>query len=159
MKKESHYVTFDQAKWLKEKEFNLETKWAFDVDGKYYKDEVWDIDYNSSIYNCYSAPQQWQVVEWLENKELYISVYFNADIINSWKLEIINFISKVEDWSDGEIVSSWKKIYQKHFAINDKKYRFNIEKYPNNEKYNIKTYTKQEVYSVAFDYILNNNII
>jgi hypothetical protein len=59
------YVTFEQAKKLKEKEFNVPTQWAFDLKGQDYKDEHWDIDYNCCTYNCYSKPEQWQVVEWL----------------------------------------------------------------------------------------------
>ncbi len=56
---EPKYVTFNQAKMLKEKGFNLPTKWAFDKNGKDYKDDNWDINYNTEPYdNCYSMPEQ-----------------------------------------------------------------------------------------------------
>lgn len=63
---EPSYITFEQAKLLKELGFDVPTQCAFDENGKDFIDEHWSIDYNdASVYHCYSKPQQWQVVEWL----------------------------------------------------------------------------------------------
>ena len=66
--REPKYVTFDQSKWLKEKDFDVEVQWAFNQNGGDYKDEHWDINYNSPSYYCYSKPEQHQVVNWLLEK-------------------------------------------------------------------------------------------
>jgi hypothetical protein len=70
------YITFEQAKWLKEKGFNeVTTTWmqrgdgiSGDVEGKR---DYWNS--KGSIYT--SLPEQWQVVEWLRvNHRVWITV-------------------------------------------------------------------------------------
>ncbi len=54
------HVTFEQAKWLKEKGFDF---------------------YVPNIYNekVLSTPEQWQVVEWLRvEKDIYVVSHFNT---------------------------------------------------------------------------------
>ena len=54
------YVTFEQAKWLKEKEWNIKCK-------KYYNGSLLQTSKGSGLKECYRvyAPEQHQVVEWL----------------------------------------------------------------------------------------------
>ncbi len=96
---EPKYVTFDQAKWLKEKGFNVECEFFYKKDrynkdfyltsGIEYKSDkncIWDWNMNggqsgllskvipypnddSALY--YSAPEQWQIVEWAFQKYKY----------------------------------------------------------------------------------------
>jgi len=64
IKIEPKYVTFEQAKLLKEKGF-----------------EDIQIDYglNQMLNNC-KAPEQWQIVEWLRNNHgIWVSVDFNPE--------------------------------------------------------------------------------
>ena len=58
------YVTFEQAKWLKEKGFDSITIFM------YGNQNIPQLEkYNEAKYNLYDdyylAPEQWQVVEWL----------------------------------------------------------------------------------------------
>jgi len=84
------YVTFEQAKMLKEKGFNLEvfsyfkSKESVYNDFPYYEQEI--DDWNSIKYNAphwpdtYSRPEQWQVVEWLRvNHGIWIDVTWGTD--------------------------------------------------------------------------------
>jgi len=65
-----HYVTFEQAKLLKEKGFDLKlftyykrTGFLFNQSPNY---EQNPNNWNGSSYiDCYSAPEYWQVIEWL----------------------------------------------------------------------------------------------
>jgi hypothetical protein len=131
------YVTFEQAKKLKEKEFNVPTQWAFDLKGQDYKDEHWDIDYNCCTYNCYSKPEQWQVVEWLR---VVHGIWINIDwSMTKWGYFIVDFkeetlkkVCKDKDWRQRN-----SAVYLKN------QFDFN---------------SPQEAYSAAFDYVLNNLI-
>lgn len=60
------YVTFEQAKKLKEKGFYVKVEWAYQdknlVHDSHYKElKNWN---DKNHVDC-SAPEQWQVVEWL----------------------------------------------------------------------------------------------
>jgi hypothetical protein len=52
------YVTFEQAKWLKEKGFDEECLYYFKKDGTH------SLVISDDNYEC-QRPEQWQVVEWL----------------------------------------------------------------------------------------------
>lgn len=67
------YVTFSQSKSLKEKGFNIITKASF-FKNKLYERMTCDND-NPNDQPFISAPEQWQVVEWLRvEKDIWIEV-------------------------------------------------------------------------------------
>jgi len=74
MEIEPKYVTFDQAKWLKEKGFNLPTlNWYHRGNKKFNTNDL--LFSMNKITDNYSAPEQWQVVEWLRlNHGIWIYV-------------------------------------------------------------------------------------
>jgi hypothetical protein len=145
---EPHYVDFNTAKLLKEKEFKencnrFYTKsnskmFGIDEHGRYYPikntpKKLYTIGEHValSVKNVYSAPEQWQVVEWLlQNHRLDIIIKYPESKTN--KVEGINSV-----YYDLEIYKlqggDAHKLY-KFIGISDK---------------------KQEAYSAAFDYILN----
>jgi hypothetical protein len=164
------YVTFEQAKLLKAKRFITPTNHYYFEDGEfkeyflqethgYYGDEyeVHLSEFNENwndkgltkkngdrcfgcskdrgYFETYSAPEQWQVCEWLlQNHRLDIIIKYPES--NSNKVEGINSV-----YYDLEIYrlrgGDAHKLY-KFVGISDK---------------------KQEAYSAAFDYILDNNLI
>jgi len=134
--REPKYVTFDQAKWLEEKDFDVEVQWAFDQNGGDYKDEHWDINYNSPSYYCYSKPEQHQVVNWLFEK-YSIWVYVECDVYGEYWFPKILPASR-EVWSNLDLRAKIESIT-----------RFANSPYDN----------PQEAYSAAFDYIKDNNLI
>jgi hypothetical protein len=66
---EPHHVTFEQAKWLKQKGFrnNIKGGLRYEMDGSTSTNGFWD--YNISKY------EQWQVVEWLRvNHGIWVAI-------------------------------------------------------------------------------------
>jgi hypothetical protein len=136
------YVTFEQAKLLKEKGFDIECRNYYDnseeiceVSNRFTKNmnslqtaflEIAvfpeDADINDKDFIVYSAPEQWQVIEWLRiNHGMYVEARLQLTSKNH-KREYIAYIDCID--------------------IN----------------YNLRYLTPQEAYSAAFDYILNNLI-
>ena len=136
------YVSFEQAKLLKEKGFNLP------VYHHYSENPVNDLiifcepddpqagngwvleDYNKSdyVFKKWSAPEQWQVVEWINSKAkiwIYIiPIPYSDTIVHwRWRYKSSEYLSRACSWEDN----------------ND--YR-----------------SSQEAYSAAFDYVLNKLI-
>jgi hypothetical protein len=125
------YVSFEQAKWLKEIRFDVITNKLYHYNGS---DFITLINKNSENFG-FSAPEQWQVCEWLlQNHRLDIIIKYPESKTN--KIEGINSV-----YYDLEIYKlqggDAHKLY-KFIGISDK---------------------KQKAYSVAFDYIKNNNLI
>jgi hypothetical protein len=127
------YVTFEQAKWLKEKGFDVNCMNAYAeerlIDKKTGGDKftgIYRLVTKSRFHKrYYSAPEQWQVIEWLR---------VNHGI-----------------W----IYSSWGTYYDKtvwYYYIST-----TGKKSSNNNDSRFKS--PQEAISAAFDYILNNNLI
>jgi hypothetical protein len=127
------YSTFEQAKWLKEKNFFPEihkvSEWnrmpkitlAYDEHGVSYNPSMPRVSHGSSK-NHYLAPEQWQVVEWLRiNHKIWVSCELDEDM---YKPRIYTFHNG-----------------NKHVPLGFKNYL-----------------TPQQAYSAAFDYILNNLI-
>jgi len=78
MKIEPTYVTFEQAKLLKEKGFDVDTEHHYNIDGEQYKPVFTSTDI--------SAPEQWQVVEWLRiNYDIWITCGRDED---NYKCEV-----------------------------------------------------------------------
>jgi hypothetical protein len=143
------YVTFEQAKSLKEKGCNISSNgnwWilAKDHSENYRKklpvdeskifftdnDEelnsytTIDEETEHNVYHVLSAPEQWQVVEWLRvNHGIWVNVYFDT-----WNTETYDF----------SVCIKGRKDYQ----------------YDDFTEFD----SPQEAYSAAFDYVLNNLI-
>jgi hypothetical protein len=137
-----HYVTFEQAKWLKEKGFNTKVISFFDNDKlSEPKDRKVDgftiynpINWNTVKPHYYSRPEQHQVVEWLQvNYDIciYIKPYADRKTFQPFWV-FMNEKSKVS-------TSEFHLSGNASIAGSDYK-------------------TRQEAYSAAFDYILNNLI-
>jgi hypothetical protein len=132
------YVTFEQAKWLKEKGFD-EPCTALFIHEIIQGNTEWDIlelfernnnDTYEFLLSCdmdwqknYLRPEQWQVVEWLRvNHGIWISVQQDVNKYDAY--------------------------------IKNKKYdRTKVQHVTN--QFN----SPQEAYSTAFDYIKDNNLI
>jgi hypothetical protein len=143
------YVTFDQAKWLKEKRFEINTENVL-----FYTDEVnnleehqiknRDVIYDGSLFykvdeNEYRTYEQWQVLEWLRiNHGIWVEV--NYGIYHAVK----------GTFSDTDLYGFYftiKSIDEKDvYIFGDEEDIVNWFDSP------------QEAYSEAFDYVLNNLI-
>ena len=79
------YATFEQAKLLKEKEWQQRTKMVWlDFLGKQHLREVnLSLELNNAEYD---APEQWQIVEWLRVKH---GIWVYTDFLGSWKYVIV----------------------------------------------------------------------
>lgn len=120
------YVTFKQAVWLKEKGFDVE------VGAYYHTDKSIRTISDGWLNEVCSAPEHWQVVDWLFQKYRF-SVEVHLDIPESGK-------------HDG--------CYVFYGVVkSDKEYKLNIF-YKTDMYYP----TREKAYSAAFDYVLNNLI-
>lgn len=121
------YVTFEQAKLLKEKGFKSKSRY-YDGSGELVKvPDIPENDYrhtnNFAQRFRYEAPEQWQVLEWLRvEKGIWVHVYYLTDR-NCWCWDCYKYLE------DG--------------LLNEPGFSFNM---------NLKS--PQEAYSAAFDYIL-----
>jgi hypothetical protein len=81
MKIEPTYITFEQAKWLQEKGFDVPTYGYYNGLNFYlgeYKNHsqttIGDTPMHKRLIGYVSAPEQWQVVEWLRvNHGIWVS--------------------------------------------------------------------------------------
>jgi len=89
------YVTREQAKWLKEKEFDLPT-YAYYSGLNFYTGEyknhsqttIGDTPMHKMLIGYISAPEQWQVVEWLRvNHGIWIEV-IETDLFQKYFFQI-----------------------------------------------------------------------
>jgi hypothetical protein len=135
---EPAYVTFEQAKKLKEKEFNkdkieIECNQGYDFRG----DGTHLIKNGRHIQHklFYSAPEQWQVIEWLRiNHGIHLEV--SCDVYGELWFVKLEVCSK-EVWDD---------LDKRHNILTA------------HRKFNNEHKSPQEAYSAAFDYILNDLI-
>jgi len=129
------YVTWEQAKWLKEKGFYVKVEWAYQdknlVHDSHYKElKNWN---DKNHVDC-SAPEQWQVVEWLRvNYGIWVYPLPIDDEMKLWQCRIVK----------GQPFSNLKNTLK---IINHGEISYRG------------LYSPQEAYSAAFDYILNNLI-
>jgi hypothetical protein len=73
------YVTFEQAKWLKEKGFDVEVIKYWNGIGEYF--EFKDYFNWNQADKFVSIPEQWQVVEWLRlNHRIWVDIACTVDI-------------------------------------------------------------------------------
>jgi hypothetical protein len=140
------YATFEQAKKLKEIGFDSYTNIGYSESGKKYyhqggqepvkngQNYYEGRDYQGEPFLC-SAPEQWEVVEWLRiNHGIHVEV--SCDVYGELWFVKLEVCSK-EVWDD---LDKRHKILTAH------------------RKFNNEHKSKQEAYSAAFDYILNNLI-
>jgi len=96
---EPKYVTFEQAKWLKEKGYKSKSRY-YDGSGKLVSvPNIPENDYRHT--NNYmqrfrwEAPEQWEVVEWFEQR---FNVYIDTRCVNSTRGDNFEFcIHKMND--------------------------------------------------------------
>jgi hypothetical protein len=103
------YVTFEQAKKLKDKGWNLKCK-------KYYNGSLLQNSRGSNLKECYKiyAPEHWQVVEWLRvNHGIWITIFIMEKekidgsgwecyydySIKQMKIGLINISKKLEEFN------------------------------------------------------------
>jgi hypothetical protein len=134
---EPAYVTFEQAKWLKDKGFDTNVKSYYTTSEEFTPKDYYyfgnEINYNSpindvnTINGTISRPEQWQVVEFLRiNHGIWV---YTKPVLDG----------------DGEwIFKSYIKLMNDFKA---KEYQTKLCREP------------QEAYSAAFDYIKENNLI
>lgn len=134
---EPKYVTFEQAKLLKEKGFHETTFSYFKISEEHIFNKFPDYeqdpdDWNNNSYlDCYSRPEQWQVVEWLRvNHSLFIIPLPTIEGYYCYKI--------IDVQLDPEKI---------------------IERPPYNNVDGVDYKLPEEAYSAAFDYIKNNNLI
>jgi hypothetical protein len=122
------YVTFEQAKWLKEKGFDEVCNAYFNLDKEIvrFEDSHFSPSCNSDMhpytYGEITLPEQWQVCEWLRvNHGIWIYILPYSTLFRPYVEEII----------DKDRFGKWE-----------------------GHKYN----SPQEAYSAAFNYILKELI-
>ena len=88
------YVTFEQAKSLKEKGFDVLTWYCYlkDRTVQFSSGDENDVDlYNHNLWDNYSMPEQWQVVEWLRvNHGIWVCVLIPSETTWYFKIESID---------------------------------------------------------------------
>lgn len=140
------YVTFEQAKLLKEKGFDIPVRYG--VYGRKMKMTEYvgstrnpcqiDRNWNTPKAKSWSVPEQWQVVEWLRvEKGIWILVI--PTVTSDWTYKIIRVIGEV----DNDVISGL-------ISVSD------IPPYKDVCAYDFST--PQEAYSHAFDHIIENLI-
>jgi len=150
------YVSFEQAKWLKEIGFNekcshyyIDNFQNFKHDGTLYKCGLPDKNENKNLFqfvtrknqpHLCNTPEQWQVVEWLRvNHGIWVYTY-----------PVAPFVADDEDYPKIVWVSkicSLSQVNFEKFIDADNGLAVNHHRSP------------QEAYSAAFDYIRLNNLI
>ena len=130
------HVTFQQAVALKEKDFDVPCYFFYDGGFvPYHTDMIHKKNFpcpNAEHYKThYAAPEQWQVVEWVEQLNLYIN------ITTEFYKEGVNFI-----WQVLEYDCTTDRCIVKKSSMS----------YGDNGEYK----TREAAYSSAIDYILNN---
>jgi len=147
------YATFEQAKWLKEKGLNdhfyrrqgedstrrVSCKYCYDPLDESKTLQLWSDNIESStkerLERLISAPEHWQVVEWLRiNHGIWVEI--KPECYGDHWYANLNICSR----------EAWDNLYKRNEVLSAFR-EFNNE-HP----------TPQEAYSAAFDYILNNLI-
>jgi hypothetical protein len=132
------YITFEQARLLKEKgiKFNCDNNWE---EGKRSTTpDIWKLNgYGEAATNYYPAPEQWQVVEWLR---LTHGIWVSVD-----------WMKRIKPYNSGfycHLRGTNKSLNRDNFIV------INDTLNPGYEVFNSPT----EAYEAAIEYILNNLI-
>lgn len=133
------YVTFEQAKLLKEKGFDVPIKSYYRITGTGVFEIIKPLNHNNDkvqetagSMTYISAPEQWQVVEWLRVKH-----------------GILIFIEPANGKEDKCLFAWYICDDEQNILNSDSNYTANGDKHFK---------TPQEAYSAAFDYVLKNLI-
>jgi hypothetical protein len=130
------YVSFEQAKLLKEKRFDLECKMCVEEgDNRALPFDCGRVMHKNSIHPYYSAPEQWQIVEWLRvNHGIWVKVdhFMTTENTIDWDFEVDRVDTDVDE--RGNYVPLYSFSTERSFT------------------------SPQEAYSAAFDYILKELI-
>jgi hypothetical protein len=127
------YITFEQAKWLKENRFIEPTLTYWSKRDGLIENEITLRNHNERGEWSTSRPEQWQVVEWLRvNHGIWVSVDWcfsekKPSTLVKWSFNLSN----VGNREKSIILSKTITFYN----------------------------SPQEAYSAAFDYIKDNNLI
>jgi hypothetical protein len=127
------YITFEQAKWLKENRFIEPTLTYWSKRDGLIENEITLRNHNERGEWSTSRPEQWQVVEWLRfNHDIWVSVDWcfsekKPSTLVKWSFNLSN----VGNREKSIILSKTITFYN----------------------------SPQEAYSAAFDYIKDNNLI
>jgi hypothetical protein len=128
---EPAYVTFEQARWLKDEGFNENCK-SIVENNEFFIHNGFDTKNSEIIQSACTIPEQWQVIEYLEQKGIII--------------ELI-----VDGWGDDNCVSKENLCYRVFI------WQIGKPKPKHNDDLGAFA-TKQEAYSAAFDYIKNEEL-
>jgi hypothetical protein len=90
-----HYVDFNTAKLLKEKGFDIDCKMCVEDEGERpLPFNCGNTIHKNSLHPYYSAPEQWQVIEWLRiNHDIWVEV--NLPLYNDFRFTIIDVNKKL----------------------------------------------------------------
>jgi hypothetical protein len=110
------YITFEQARLLKEKgiKFNCDNNWE---EGKRSTTpDIWKLNgYGEAATNYYPAPEQWQVVEELRiNHSVWVEVYMDDDFTYGYLISQITTEGR-KDYSLKRKFSKPQKAYSAAF--------------------------------------------
>jgi predicted oxidoreductase len=131
------YVTYEQAKWLKDIGFDALCEGYYDASNlEEYNYIVQKGVRNSHFIFGMTAPEQWQVIEWLRVNH-GIWVYSECDVYGEYWFPKILPCSKTV-WANNEL-------------------REKIEEFTRHR--NLFYKTPKEANSAAFDFIITNNLI
>jgi hypothetical protein len=85
------YVTFEQAKWLKEKGFKENCDYLYSDGRLEERNCIGKVINKDAITHLITAPEQWQVVEWLRvNHDIWVSTDFSeVDESFTYKIHLI----------------------------------------------------------------------
>ena len=144
------YITFEQAKWLKEKGFDINTRTAYDYrtyqPSNLFEENLEIINnaknYSNSEYERFQRPEQHEVVEWLRfNHDIWVSV---IKIDGFQDLYYYTITGSSEFFNNGRTITveEWDDETCDKMGYNNKYFN-----------------SPQEAYSAAFDYIKDNNLI
>jgi len=137
------YTTFEQSKWLKEKGFEAVQNFYYDFNGSVCSNYT-PLNWNQSKDDLYSRPEQWMVIEWTTQFDIYVT--YTVCELGS------------DEWEYGYKI----KYIPKEFE-NAKRRCVHFKEMHSFED-NFSTYTGawrtiQEAYSAAFDYIIKKYLI
>jgi len=136
------YVTFEQAKLFKEKGFDEITKAIYQYENLEVNNDY--VNFRNSLFSYdhfeISAPEHWQVVEWLRvNYGIWVSIEPCMNVEGDWRTPVkgtFSFMYAIKYANEKLYI-----VFNKNPMLFEKGFK-----------------TPQEAYSAAFDYILNNII-
>ena len=162
------YVTREQAKFLKEKGFDYHNHYNdfadyydYDVEDQYHRRHDTDFDYTKYPSEKWiPVPEQYQVIDWLlETKNIWIEITYGKDHNNVWfDYEIYSTIKPCKDSQLGDEDIDYEDEPNEKFLNYETSYNslidstFEIFKKKSSQ-------TLKDVYSDAFDYIIEFNLI